>query len=467
MRLVLPFLAALALAPLGATGPASAAEVTGTVTYRDRAMLPPDVTLTVTLADISRADAPAKVIATFEQEGIGAPPYPFSLSYDPAQIDERFSYSVSARVTVEDRLLMTTDTVAPVLTRGAGSQVDLVMIRVTGQAAEDRLQDQVLTAPGLRLPATFTGTIPMASGPGAEWHLDLWPDQVFHLTQGMGDGAQSADIGRWSADPERNAIRLDGGREAPIWLEIRGNGNLRLMDREGRPIDSDLPYDLVAGPLAPAEPALPMQGAIRYLADAMTFEECLTGRTYPVAMEGAYIDVERAYTASDEVQGGEPIIAVLEGALAMRPAMEGPDRPHLVVERFSRLAPGQTCERSRSTASLTNTYWRILAISGEALAPLPDTREPHLILRGGAQPGYSASVGCNQMRGGFDLTGQALSFGAGATTMMACPPPLDGYERALALALSDVADWRINGETLELRDANGTVLILAESVYLP
>jgi copper homeostasis protein (lipoprotein) len=336
--------------------------------------------------------------------------------------------------------------------------------------AQDGAEAQVLTAPGLALPGSFTGTIPMASGPGAEWHLDLWPDQVFHLRQDYPDQT-AADIGRWHADPARRAIVLRGGREAPVFLEVRGNGDLRLMTPEGEAIESDLPYTLAASPLDPAEVSLPMTGVFRYMADAATFSICLTGRSYPVAMEGAYIDAERAYLAIEDRDPGEAVLAVLEGTLAMRPAMEGPDRTHLVIDRFSRFAPGDTCDRSRADAALTDTYWRLLEIGGDEIAPMEGHREPYLILHspeGDTSTAFNATVGCNMMRGGYERgVGDALSFGQAAMTMMACPPPLDARERALTEALGQVAGLQITGTTLELFDVGGTRVLMAEAVYLP
>ena len=429
-------------------------------------MLPPGAELTVVLRDVSSADAPAEVLAATTRAIDGAPPYPFVLRYDPAVIDARHTYAVRARVTLGDRLLMTTDTVAPVITQGAPSEVALVMHRVPGRSGEGE-GEQATPAPALDLPASFTGTLPAASGPGIDWHLDLWPDGVFHLRQVyLGSGGTSADIGRWHRDPRRGAIVLRGGREAPVFLEVTDEGDLRLMDRRGAPIESDLPYTLAAGPLDPAELALPLTGMFRYMADAARFEECLTGRGYPVAMEGAYPDLERAYTRLEGVEPGAPVFAVLEGRLAERPAMEGPDRMHVVVERFARLERDRTCA-GRAGAELTNTYWRILEIAGTPVDVVDGRREPHLILRTTEPPDFRATVGCNTLRGGYDLEGDALTLrlSGAATTMMACPAPLAARERALRQALMAAAAWRVEDGSLALFGEAGTVLLAAEAVH--
>ena len=468
---LLPFATSLALilaAPLGGAI-AGEAVVTGSATYPGSAAPPPGAVLDVLLEDVSLADAPAIVIATDTQEDLGAPPYAFSLRYDDTEIDARHVYAVRARVTLGDRLLMTTDTHAPVITRDAPMQVDVVMRRVSAPVDGT---DRIRTAPGLTLPASFTGTMPMASGPGVAWHLDLWPDQVYHLRQTYGDRDSTYDRGRWHAEPARRAIVLRGGREAPVSFEILGNGDLRMMTPDGHPIVSDLPYNLTAGPLDPAEDVQFLTGMFRYMADAATFTECLTGRTYPVAMEGAYLDAERAYTRLEGREPGAPVLALLHGRLAMRPSMEGPDRTHLEIERFLRLDPDWTCATTggytgrQSVAELTNTYWRLSEIAGDAMTPVENRREPHLILHSEEAGGFSATVGCNMIRGAYGTEGDTLSFGDARMTRMACPPPLDAMERALMQALSRTARHRIDDTTLELLDADGERLLRAQAVYL-
>jgi putative lipoprotein len=106
--------------PVASSGPASQSVITGTVTYRNRSALPPTAVIEVSLQDISLADAPAKVISTQQIEAGGnQPPFAYELTYDPAQIDPRYTYSVSARITDGGELLFISDTTYPVLTRGA------------------------------------------------------------------------------------------------------------------------------------------------------------------------------------------------------------------------------------------------------------------------------------------------------------------------------------------------------------
>ncbi len=107
------------------------ATVKGTALYRERMALPPGAELTVTLQDISRADAPAKVLGVQTIPSPGNPPYKFSIAYDTNAIDRRHTYSISASIRIGDKLLFITDTVYPVLTRGAPDTADLLLKRVS------------------------------------------------------------------------------------------------------------------------------------------------------------------------------------------------------------------------------------------------------------------------------------------------------------------------------------------------
>jgi uncharacterized lipoprotein YbaY len=54
--------------------------------------------VTVTLADVSLADAPAQMIARQVIAEPGQPPIPFELRYDPATIIPNHTYAVQARI---------------------------------------------------------------------------------------------------------------------------------------------------------------------------------------------------------------------------------------------------------------------------------------------------------------------------------------------------------------------------------
>lgn len=91
----------------GSNTTAQMTKLSGTVAYRERIALPANATITVTLNDVSLADAPAKVISQTEFQSAGKQvPIPFELTYDRAQIDPRHRYAVSAKITGADGQLL-------------------------------------------------------------------------------------------------------------------------------------------------------------------------------------------------------------------------------------------------------------------------------------------------------------------------------------------------------------------------
>jgi putative lipoprotein len=116
-------------------------QLTGTVSYRERIALLPGSELNIKLLDVSVADAAADVLAELNMPDPGQVPINFQLPYDPALIDERMSYTVRAEIRIDGRLVFTTDTAHPVLTRGAGKNVAIKMVKVARQQPVEGLTD--------------------------------------------------------------------------------------------------------------------------------------------------------------------------------------------------------------------------------------------------------------------------------------------------------------------------------------
>ncbi|ANI28329.1 hypothetical protein PL78_00540 [Yersinia entomophaga] len=106
--------------------------VRGTVNIRERVALPPDAVITVTLSDVSLADAPSKVIAqrAVQTDGKQAP-FTFVLPFNPAEITPNARIILSAAITQNGQLLFITDTIQEVINRGQGTNADLVLVPVT------------------------------------------------------------------------------------------------------------------------------------------------------------------------------------------------------------------------------------------------------------------------------------------------------------------------------------------------
>jgi uncharacterized lipoprotein YbaY len=111
---------------------AATARLEGVVTYLERIALSPNAVVEVKLQDVSRADVAAVEVAsqTIQTQGKQVP-IPFSLEYDPASIDPRMTYAVSARITEDGKLTWINTTMYLVLTRGAPmNDVEIVVERV-------------------------------------------------------------------------------------------------------------------------------------------------------------------------------------------------------------------------------------------------------------------------------------------------------------------------------------------------
>jgi uncharacterized lipoprotein YbaY len=153
LRLAVTLLAVALLATPALVAAQSQAAVTGTVVYRERIALPPTAKLTVRLQDVSRADAPAVTIAeqVIDTAGQG-PPYAYSLSYDPAQIQDNLTYAVRAEIRDGDQLLFTSTQSYQVITRGnPTSDIEILVSQVGGSGS-----DSGATTP-TTLPATGEG----------------------------------------------------------------------------------------------------------------------------------------------------------------------------------------------------------------------------------------------------------------------------------------------------------------------
>ncbi|NOJ13637.1 YbaY family lipoprotein [Vibrio splendidus] len=106
--------------------------ISGTVSYRERIALPENAIITVTLEDISLADAPSTVIATQEFTADGKQvPFSFELSYDNNKIQANHRYNMRATIHVDGKLRFTTDTIKSVITDVENTQqADLRLVGV-------------------------------------------------------------------------------------------------------------------------------------------------------------------------------------------------------------------------------------------------------------------------------------------------------------------------------------------------
>ena len=260
---------------------------------------------------------------------------------------------------------------------------------------------------------------------------------------------------------------LDESRRYAVRARITHGEQLLFVTDQVYPVltggygtSADLLLVKVAGRMA-----ILQRGIFQYYADAALLTDCATARRLPVAMEADYLALERAYLEA-RVEPGAQVLVTFEGRLAERPAMEGGGtREFVVVEHFHGIWPGETCGNPGVTEVLENTYWKLTRLNGVPVKTFADRREPHLVLRS-TEKQLAGSGGCNRFHGGYELDGDALTFGPVVATMMSCPEGMD-QEVALFQTLDRVRAWRIDGQHLEMVDENGKKLMRFEARAMP
>jgi copper homeostasis protein (lipoprotein) len=290
----------------GAVGtPTLAGMVQGTALYRERIALPSDAAFEAVLEDVSRADAPARVLGSARLDQAGNPPFRFDWGSAPLSL---------MRVA------------APV---GASS--------TAGAAGAD----------ALHLPASWEGKLPGADGT-VLWHLDLLPEQRYRLRrtyEGKPAPNRFDEIGSWAnaADSPRLDLYVPGSKRVQFLVEA--DGSLQKLDTGGKPIASGLNDRLERLPEPQLiEPRLKISGLFIYMADAAVITLCADGSRLPVAMEGDFRALQAAYMQARRALG-EALLASVEGRIALRPSMEEslPPRDTLVVERFISVSQHGSC----------------------------------------------------------------------------------------------------------------------------
>jgi len=189
----------------------------------------------------------------------------------------------------------------------------------------------------------------------------------------------------------------------PGWsLEIRGDRLLLNLDYGTRTVEAALPERQIE------------DGAAVYAIDekgiriSITEELCkddMTGMPYP-----ASLSLEVAGETGDRVLhgcGGEP-----------RSLLEGPE-------------------------------WRVEGIAGE---PVPEDIEVTIGFL--EEDRIAGSGGCNRFMGGYTLTGEGLSIGQVASTMMACPEPAMAVEQRFLRLLEAVARFDISPDGALILETN-------------
>jgi heat shock protein HslJ len=115
-----------------------------------------------------------------------------------------------------------------------------------------------------------------------------------------------------------------------------------------------------------------------------------------------------------------------------------------------------------SAASLEGPTWTLESFAvGGGQQPVPEGVEATVTFADGTVQGNS---GCNSFSGSYEVSGDRLTFGPLASTMMACESPQSDVEAVVLSALEATASFGIQDGTLTLFDeADADLLAYAEA----
>jgi len=316
-------------------------------------------------------------------------------------------------------------------------------------------------------PTAWRGELPCADCAGIQSTLLLAPDGAFTLEEvylgvsperAAGGDTVAAARGRWTLEEDDHRIRLDGGSDGPRYYRGADNGALRALDRSGGEIDSELNYTLERLDALPAmEGTLREHGLFRYMADAALFVPCASGIQTPVAMEGGYLELERAYlawTSGGSGVPGAPMHAWFAGSVEPRPAMEGDGtEAAFVVREWSEGAPSANCPALATIEALAGGEWQLATLDQEPIGDMAEADAPfeRPTLRWDRGEGrLSGSGGCNQFTGRGILRGTELVGQPGLTaTRRYCEGAMEVEVRYLGI-LAEGGHLRLDPGALRL-----------------
>jgi heat shock protein HslJ len=140
----------------------------------------------------------------------------------------------------------------------------------------------------------------------------------------------------------------------------------------------------------------------------------------------------------------------------------GPDDPlccptQQVVKTYElqgdQLVEVSSGEMAQAETGLAGTSWVLESVGGQpALVDAPASATF------GEDGRVTGNAGCNNYGMGYEVDGNTISFSPGPMTLMACPEPTGQQESAFLAALGATVTYQIQGDTLQMQDAEGNVV---------
>jgi heat shock protein HslJ/uncharacterized lipoprotein YbaY len=408
------------------TGPA---QLTGNVTYSQGPALPADAVVTVQLVDTTMQPAavnfhggPAVVGQQIVAVNGNQPPISFNITYSRDGIDQSHTYGLLAAIANgKGTPLFTSDDFVPVLTQGNPDRdvtVNVVPVagveQIIASAIEVTATEAISTAGSV---AVAEGVTVTAGVTGTE---AVTVTEAVSATQPANEAAIAADAGVSGVTWE--VISLNG--QAPvanttITAQFGADG---ALSGSGGCNNYNAQYTIEGSTIKISSPAATMMACPE-----------------PVAtQETAYFTALSAATTFT-VDGGQLTLADASGNA-------------LVVY-------GVTSQ------DLAGTHWSALMINNGKNAIVGVNLNSKITADFSADGMVSGSGGCNNYNGPYTAANGQVKIGPLAATKKACTDAaLSQQESQFFAALASAVSYQIQGQQLEMQNANGEIAVTFESV---
>jgi heat shock protein HslJ len=118
------------------------------------------------------------------------------------------------------------------------------------------------------------------------------------------------------------------------------------------------------------------------------------------------------------------------------------------------------CSGQNSVA--LNGDWKLVSY-GSKSNPTPAVPDIDTNVTFSSDGKINGSVGCNSFSGDYKVSGDKITFGPIASTLMGCPDPIGQQESVVFSVFTNEATFKIDGSTLTITSADGnSVVVLAQ-----
>lgn len=118
------------------------------------------------------------------------------------------------------------------------------------------------------------------------------------------------------------------------------------------------------------------------------------------------------------------------------------------------------------TATLLNTYWRVVEIDGRRVV-FGSGQKMDTYFQLSRSGRLKGATGCNYLNGSYRRAGDRFAFRSMSTTRMVCSRPVMAQEKAFLDAAVRTVSFTLRGRELRLFDSRGNKVLECLAVYPP